>query len=216
MNPQPSLPRLVIFDCDGTLVDSSLSNRMFYNSIKAALGLPPMDPEEEAFSFVQTIPRSIRRIIPPELMGKALEAATAVDWDKLAGHTRLQEGVAGFIDFLCRADVFRAVNTNGGGEVRLVLDKTGVGDRFDLIVSADDVERPKPHPEGVLFILNKLQVRPAEAVYIGDSAVDQQTAMAAGVVFWAYEHPELEADFHFDDYRELKDSLGGGNRTVCD
>ena len=202
-----SLPRLVIFDCDGTLVDSSLSNRIFYNSIKAAVGLPPMDPEEEAFSFVQTIPTTLRRIIPPEFMEKALAAASAVDWDDLAGRTRLQPGVGQFMDFLDSREVLQAVNTNGGHEVRLVLNKMGVWNRFGLVVSADDVERPKPDPEGVLLILDRLKVRPEQTVYIGDSAVDQTTARAAGVVFWAYGQADLEADLRFRDYRKLKDLL---------
>ena len=99
MTSNLSLPRLVIFDCDGTLVDSALSTRMFYNSIKASLGLDPMDPEEEAYTFVQTVPRGLKRIVPPELQERAFALAGSTDWIHFAEASQLQEGVLEFIRF---------------------------------------------------------------------------------------------------------------------
>ncbi len=201
------LPELVVFDCDGTLVDSSQSNRLLYNGIKAALGLPPMTPEEETRAYVQSFATTLEQIIPRELLDRAFEAAEAVDWSYLAGETRLQKGVAEFLRSLKRAGVRRAVNTNSGDEARGTLDHLGLANLFDLIISADGVSRPKPDPEGVRTILRRLETEPGRTVYIGDSMIDQQTAQRAGVVFWAYQGPELEAELHFDDYRELRKTL---------
>ncbi len=204
-------PGLVIFDCDGTLVDSSISNRLFYDGIKTGLGLAPLTPEEEAYSYVQTVDRTLRRIIPEDLLDRAFEAVAAADWKDLVGAVRLQPGVLDFIRSLKRAGMLTAVNTNSGEEVRTVLDRLNVKLKFELIVSADDVTRPKPDPEGVLFILDKLEVEQNRTIYIGDSLIDQLTAQGAGVTFWAYGNPELEADLHFDDYAELEHTLQFGD-----
>lgn len=203
------LPGLVIFDCDGTLVDSSHSNRLFYNGIKTGLGLPPMTPEEEAYSFIQTIAKTLERIIPESLLASAFEAVEVVDWADLAGSTRLQQGVAEFIDHLKKAGILTAVNTNGSQEVHTILGLLEIKTLFDLIVSADDVARPKPDPEGVATILDRLNIESSRTVYIGDSIIDQQTAQRAGIAFWAYRCPDIEAGLHFDDYRELKKYLSG-------
>ncbi len=124
--------------------------------------------------------------------------------------TRLQEGAAGFVRALERAGIRRAVNTNGGSEARTNLDSLGLKGAFDLIVSADDVKRPKPWPDGVRLILDRLGIRPGEAVYIGDSVMDGRTARAAGVEFWAYRAPDIEAGRHFHDYDRLTRLLQTG------
>lgn len=56
-------------------------------------------------------------------------------------------------------------------------------DFFDIIVGGEDVDAPKPSPEGVLFALNQLGSTPQETLYIGDSTVDAETAQNAGVDF---------------------------------
>jgi phosphoglycolate phosphatase len=201
------LPGLVIFDCDGTLVDSSISNRLFYDGIKTRLGLPPMTVEEEAFSYVRPIAITLEKIIPGPLLSRAGEMVEATDWEDLAGQTRLQEGVAEFIGYMKKSGALTAINTNGSQEVHTILELLGVADLFDLVISADDVSRPKPDPEGVRLILARLGKEPGESVYIGDSIIDQLTAAGAGVEFWAFQAPDLTAVRHVDDYGELREGL---------
>jgi len=105
-----------------------------------------------------------------------------------------------------------AVNTNSGKEARTVLERLGVKLLFDLIVSADDVSRPKPDPEGVRMIMRRLGVEPDRTIYVGDSSIDQTTAREAGIAFWAYRDPELEADLHFRDFSGLRESLSPWER----
>ena len=54
---------------------------------------------------------------------------------------------------------------------------------FDIIIGMEDVSRAKPDPEGLLLAIEKLKVSPEETLYIGDSTVDAQTAVSAGVCF---------------------------------
>jgi pyrophosphatase PpaX len=61
------------------------------------------------------------------------------------------------------------------------LQAAGLEPAFDVIVGADDVRHPKPHPEPVLAALNRLGAQPGEAVFIGDSRHDLESGRAAGV-----------------------------------
>jgi len=74
-----------------------------------------------------------------------------------------------------------------------VLRKLGLDDLFDLTISAYDVIRPKPHPECLVKILTHFRLEPEAALYIGDAALDQEVAAAAGVPFAATKNPGLTA-----------------------
>ena len=73
-------------------------------------------------------------------------------------------------------------------------------DDFDLVVSAQDVSHPKPHPESFARILEHFRLSPENAIYIGDSRVDEKFAANAGVPFVAYRNPELTADYYLDSF----------------
>ena len=96
-----------------------------------------------------------------------------------------------------------AIATNRGKSLPLVLSNLGLEDLFDLTVSAYDVTRPKPHPECLLRILIHFRLEPEEALYIGDSPVDQEVAAAAGVPFAAYKNPGIKARYHFQSHLDL-------------
>ena len=61
-----------------------------------------------------------------------------------------------------------------------LLDKTGLADFFDVVVTSDEVGRRKPHPDPFLLACRRLEVTPAESIVIGDSANDALGARAAG------------------------------------
>ena len=67
--------------------------------------------------------------------------------------------------------------------VERAFDLLGMGEVFEHVVCADDVERQKPHPEGLLRALDALEVAAADAVYLGDTIVDLKMARAGGVRF---------------------------------
>ena len=81
----------------------------------------------------------------------------------------------------------------------------GLAQYFDLVVSALDVALSKPDPESLNKIIAHFQLRPEEAVYIGDSVVDAEAARRAGIPLIAYKNPELDADLHVKSFRVLQD-----------
>ena len=90
-----------------------------------------------------------------------------------------------------------------------VVGGAGLADDFDMVVSAKDVSCPKPHPESFVRILEHFCLSPQEAIYIGDSRVDEQFAANAGVPFVAYRNPGLTADYHLDSFAAGPDLIRG-------
>lgn len=86
------------------------------------------------------------------------------------------------------------ISTKFRYRIRELLDKTQLTDWFDIIVGGEDVKTPKPSPEGLLFAIEHLGVSKEKTLYIGDSVVDAETALAAGVDFAGVTHGVTTAD----------------------
>jgi phosphoglycolate phosphatase-like HAD superfamily hydrolase len=79
-----------------------------------------------------------------------------------------------------------------------------------MVVTALDVKNPKPHPESIEKILQSLNLKKEEAVFVGDSEVDQQTAKSSGIKFVAYKNKEILSDAYIEDHLALLDLLSDG------
>ena len=75
---------------------------------------------------------------------------------------------------------------------------------FDMVVSALDVDRPKPYPDQLIKILRHFNIKPRQAIYVGDSELDELAAKAAGVPLVAYKNTSLSADFYINSLRDLE------------
>jgi HAD superfamily hydrolase (TIGR01509 family) len=84
-----------------------------------------------------------------------------------------------------------------------VMDVHGLSDIFDLVVTSRDVPTPKPAPDILNRVLTHFALEPAQALYIGDSVVDEQAAAAAGIPFVAYGDPGLKAAHHIESLEEI-------------
>ncbi len=113
-----------------------------------------------------------------------------------------------FLQFL-RPGCYVALATNRTTTTQAVLNYHGLADDFDMVVSAKDVSRPKPHPESFVRILEHFRLSPLEAIYIGDSQVDEHFAANAGVPFVAYRNPGLTANYYLDSFAAGPDLIRG-------
>lgn len=193
--------KLAVFDSDGTLIDSRQAHRSFYGKLKSELGLGPLSAQEEDFAFISTQAQIIERIVPPELRERARGLAPRLRREYFDPLVVAEPGLVGFLEDLRGKGLLLAVNTNAGSEVLRIYERLGLGLFFEVVVTADDVARPKPDPEGVGLILERLDCRTRESVFVGDSVIDQGTAANAGLSFWAYGNPGLEADLHLAGYQ---------------
>ena len=194
--------KLVAFDCDGVLFDSRGANIAFYNTILANFGRPPMSEEAVDYVHSHTFHQSLEHLFrEPAELDKVLDFVRTFDYQPFIPMMLEEPYLREFLKFL-RPRVKTAVATNRTTTTRPVLIHHNLWDYFDVVVSALDVSRPKPHPESFWVILDRLAVKPEEAIYIGDSLVDEEFARNAGVPLVAYRQPSLNAVYYLNSFAE--------------
>lgn len=180
--------RLVVFDLDGTLVDSIRDLATAVNAALEALepGTRPLDLATVT-SFVgdgitRLLARSLERAKLPHGVEQAQPPFLEAYRRCLLDTTRLYPGVEDVLENLAQRGVRAAVLTNKAGDLsRTILDGLGVGAWFMRVVGADDAPARKPDPRGLLGLMEQASSARTETVLVGDSPVDVATGHAAGV-----------------------------------
>jgi HAD superfamily hydrolase (TIGR01509 family) len=197
--------KLVIFDCDGVILDSRLSNREYYNMLLAAFGHGPMSKAELDFVHCHNVMDSVAFLFgryPEDDLKAVHDYRKSVDYTPFLEYLTLEPDLKEFLHFL-RPRHGTAISTNRTTTMPDILARFGLTHLFDLVVTATDVANPKPHPEALLKILDHFGVTAAEAIFIGDSIVDRQHADTVGMRLIAYKNPDLAAEFHVDRFMAI-------------
>jgi len=171
----------VIYDLDGTLVDSRDDLADSVNAMLSRLGLPERPPQV-IYGFIgEGAERLIRRSLGPaheEIYPRAAPVWREEYSTRLLAKTRLYAGIEALLRVPPHA---RGVLTNKpGGFARQILEGLGVAGAFRAVIGGDEGPR-KPAPDGLLRLCSLLHASPGEAMLVGDSAVDLATGKAAGV-----------------------------------
>lgn len=192
----------IVFDCDGVLFDSWEANKAYYNGIRAGLGFDPMDADMEHYVHAHAVKDSIRYVTPEERWDEAFAVAKGLEYRDLLHHMIPEPGLESLLGVARRAGLKLGVFTNRTTTMELVLSIFGLELYFAPVITAAKVP-PKPRPDGLHRILNEWGLRAHEIAFVGDSHLDGAAALAAGVPFWAYKAPALEADMHLPDFWSL-------------
>ena len=194
---------LIIFDLDGTLIDSAEDLAISMNATRAHFGMSPLDPRL-IYSYVGNGALVlVRRALGPEASDAMVEAALRFFLkfyrDHALEHTKLYPGVRETVDELTAAGHRLAVLTNK--PVRISSDivaALGLGERFLRIYGGDSFVSKKPDPIGITTLMNETTAEAAETMMVGDSGVDVQTARNANVrscgVAWGFQPDAFEVD----------------------
>lgn len=182
---QPLAAKAILFDIDGTLVDSVGA----YHEVARIAAEPfGFDVTREQVRHSMAIGNNFWRGVIPQDHGdgeaimKEMSAHAAREWPLvLREFSRLFEGVAQTLDELRSRGIKLGIVSGARPEVMELLSKEGLLDRFDLVVLGGDVARGKPDPEGIHKALDRLDVPPEMALYVGDTPVDIQAGRAAGI-----------------------------------
>lgn len=217
----PGLPAAVVFDCDGVLFDSREANIRFYNHVMERFGRPPLREDQVDYIHMHSARESLEYLLGS---GPDLEAAWTycqdLDFRIFNRYIRKEPGLDDLLRYLkprCRV----ALATNRTVSTRDLLASFHLDAAFDLVVTAADVARPKPHPESMEKILKAFRTVPHHVLFVGDSQVDALLAKETGVVFAAYKNPSLPARIHVASFAELQavlalslDDTGSAARRV--
>jgi phosphoglycolate phosphatase len=177
---------LLIFDLDGTLIDSKQDLCCAVNATRVHSGLEPL-PEQTVFSYVgEGAPVLIRRVLGPgasdSQVAEALEFFLAYYRDHMIDHTTLYPGVPGTLDRLRAAGVKMAVLTNKPVRIsRAIVEALDVGSHFERVYGGNSFDQKKPHPVGIETLMAECDSARDRTMMVGDSFVDIRTARNAGV-----------------------------------
>ncbi len=194
------LYRAVIFDLDGTLINSLADLANSANAALRALKLPQHDHESYKYRVGNGIRKLMERALPPErqdLLDTALALFKADYAEHSLDYTRPYAGIAELLRALQQRGVKLGICTNKHDEAaRHIAAELFPNVAFDAIIGDKPGLPRKPDPGKVLLMAQQWQLPPAAIAYLGDSGVDMQTACNAGMlpvgVLWGFrEQQEL-------------------------
>jgi phosphoglycolate phosphatase len=191
--------RLIAFDLDGTLIDSSRDLANSVNELLGELGAPPLALEAVTKMIGDGAKMLIRRALAasgmpedPEAIGRFLEIYDR----KLLDHTRPYDGIPEVVR-AARAHALVAVLTNKPlAPSEKVLAGLGMRDLFDDVIGSGGPYPRKPDPAGLLALMERAGATPERTLMVGDSQIDYETAKGAAarccLVSYGFSHYTLD------------------------
>jgi len=206
---------LVIFDLDGTLIDSKTDLANSVNATRAHLGLNPIE-DDIVYSYVGNgAPVLIRKALGPEFsdedVQESLQYFLAYYRDHMLEHTVLYSGMRETLDQLRGESIAMSVLTNKPVRFsQAIVDGLGLGSHFRRVYGGNSFDYKKPHPVGIEALMAECGTTRDRTLMVGDSAVDVQTARNAQItacgVTWGFQ-PETFAEHPPDFLIERPDEL---------
>lgn len=218
-------PKLVLFDLDGTLVDSVPDLVQAVNRMQAQLGLPERQERDVRHWIGHGIEPLVARALTgdmhgkptPDLLNRALVLFDRAYHEVNGRETRVFDGVFSGLVHIRSLGVPVGLMTNTPRAYTLpLLDETGLRPYFDTIQCGDDLPLKKPNPAPLIYAAGWFKVHPNDGLMVGDSISDLNAARAAGFSIictrYGYNHGEDISDYHpdalVDSLESLRDLVG--------
>jgi phosphoglycolate phosphatase len=192
--------RAVIFDLDGTLLDTLDDLAGSANLALRRLGLPEHPVEAYKHFVGGGIDNLVRRAVPenrhdPATLAECLNLTREHYAARWAEKTRPYAGIPEMLDALTLRGIRMAILSNKPDDfTRLCVERLLADWRFEVVLGAGPTLPKKPDPAGARRIAERFQMEPAEIAYLGDTDTDMQTADAAGMfpvgVLWGFRDAE--------------------------
>jgi len=220
--PLASLPAALVFDLDGTLIDSRRDITTAVNRTRERYGLPPLPLEEEVGMVGEGARLLIERAFPePELPAErrdeALVLYLAAYREVCLDETRPYPGVSEMLVSLTERYPMALLSNKGEELSRLILAGLGLDAFFREVLGGDSLPSRKPDPAGLHLLAERLGVPVDRLLLVGDTRIDAETAYAAGCPFalveWGLPRPlgtaGLTASLRVATAAELAAALAG-------
>lgn len=215
---------LIIFDLDGTLIDSKVDIADSVNFTLRELNLKEI-PHELIYTYVGNGVEPLIRKALETAGGNGIENALAIFrsyyWDHLLDNTKLYPNVLNIMERL--AEIKKAVVSNKSELfVKKILTGLDIDRYFEIALGGDSLQNKKPHPDTINFVMEKLGVNGSGTLVVGDSAVDIECGKRAGTytcgISYGYrDRNELVtagADWIIDDIMELVNLIKLSNEAA--
>ena len=197
----------VLFDLDGTLIDSAPIYYAIIDVIFDRLGIPPV-PQSILLEAMQNGEFEWELVLPDamkhrkkQLVEKARSIIDEIAPSMFHDQVKLIPGTAAALIEIATKGLRLALVTSTLREYMAIklapLAEAGVADVFEVVITADDVQNKKPHAEPLVMCSDKLGLAPGNCVYVGDTRVDNKAGKAAGM-------QTVAVLTGFDDYDALE------------
>jgi phosphoglycolate phosphatase len=179
--------KAVIFDMDGTLLDTLADLTDSMNQVLNRFGFPGHAPEAYKYFVGDGMDILVRRALPPEhhnesLIAQCLNAMREEygrNWDRT---TRPYEGIPELLDALTQREILLTILSNKPHDFTQIVAAKLLGQwTFPIILGARPSVPKKPDPTAALEIAETLRLLPDKILYLGDTGTDMKTAVAAGM-----------------------------------
>ncbi len=220
IDPESWRPAALVFDLDGTLVDSRRDLATAINRLRLELGLAPHSVPAIIGMVDEGALRVVERALGPGFPRDEFAAAVAryfeIYAEVLLDETVPYPGVPEMLATLAERFPLALLTNKGERFSRAILDGMGLTKHFRVIVGGDSLPTRKPDPQGLQHVAKFLGCSLEELVLIGDSRFDAETAHAAGCRFalveWGFpsaaERAEMAADWRFAAAADLAAAFG--------
>lgn len=209
--------KLIIFDLDGTLVNSIEGLAYSMNNVLRMLKLPTHSIEEYKTFVGKGIKKLVFNALPEEYRSDKYVSSCnefmledyLSNWEK---NMQIYDGITELLDELKKRGILIAINTNKNQKiVDLIEKKTLKKWDFFSVNGLTPFTEKKPDPSSALSIVKKANVLPSETIFIGDSEIDIMTAKNAGMysvsVLWGYRSKEELVKYEPDTFIEKPSEL---------
>jgi phosphoglycolate phosphatase len=215
-------PAALVFDLDGTLIDSRRDITTAINRMRSEYGLPPI-PLEAVVTMVGEgarllVERALDPEFPPERIDEALARYLEHYRQVCLEQTRPYPGVEEMLEALSASYPLALLSNKGEALSRQILDGLGLGGFFREILGGGSLPTRKPDPAGLHLLAGRLGVPVERLMLVGDTWIDAETAHNAGAAFalveWGFPRPPkldgVQADFKVARAGELTTALSQG------
>ncbi|ARM31015.1 HAD family hydrolase [Prosthecochloris sp. HL-130-GSB] len=193
--------KAVIFDLDGTLLDSLQDLADTLNNVLSSHNLPGHSTEEYKMLVGYGMNELVLRAVPETIRANAslleqLQKEMKEEYDRnWQRNTRPYPGIAAMLDRIGRSSLKTAVLSNKPDHFTRLCVEALLGEwTFDVVMGQKEGIPHKPDPTGALLVAETLSCKPGEVLYVGDSSVDMKTATSAGMyplgVLWGFRSRE--------------------------
>ncbi len=205
--------KAVLFDLDGTLIDSKKDIAAAANAARRHFGMCPLDLDTLVGYIgwgVEHLNRKALGTEDPAILAEGLKVLGAHYREHCVDQTLVFPGTRELLEALTKRGLKLGLVSNKPHELTLItLQKLGLFHYFSAILGGDSTQNKKPNPDPLLAVLREMGVSPEEAVMVGDSSVDLEAARAAGMRVGLVSHgfvPKEKLESLHPDW--LVDSLG--------
>ena len=183
--------KMAIYDCDGVIFDSKKANLEYYNYILKHFGFPIVNENDtEKLEIIHTYSNNevLKHLFPQNLSKEAIEFSKTVDYSMFYKYMKMEPNFLDVCKKLKEKNILITIATNRSRTFPALFQYFNLNEIIDDYVTVSIIKNPKPAPDMLLYLLKKYNLKPENAIYVGDSIIDYKASKSANIFFISYKN----------------------------